>query len=127
MATVGYLIPFRVYPNAATESMFSTWRRQHTRHKRNQPTDILSSSLVRTQPLSRIKLSLERVKKGSDHHSIVTTIPLCKLNTAGNVVMILLYSLYTLEPNLKTPAGLARSRYSANCNITLYMPLASKL
>jgi len=50
---------------------------------------------------------LERVKKGSDLHSIVTTISLCKLNTAENVVMILLHSLSTVEPNLNTLAGLA--------------------
>jgi hypothetical protein len=79
----------------------------HAEHKHNQPRDILWSSLVRTQPLSKTKLSLERVKKRSDHHSTVTTISLCKLNTAGNVVMILLHSLSTVEPNLKTPAGLA--------------------
>lgn len=73
------------------------------KHKRNQPPGILPSSLVRTQPISRTKLSLERVKKGSDHHSTVTTISLSNLNTAGNVVMILLHRLSTVEPHLKTP------------------------
>ena len=103
VATVGYLISFRFALTRPLNPSLQYGDDEARWHKRSQPTAILSSSLARTQPLSRTKLSSGRVKKGSDRHSKVTTISLCNLNTAGNVVIVLLHSLSTVEPNLKTP------------------------